>query len=91
MNDGWNIKEEMTNHRDSGDFIIDILEARKEFADDPHSLGIRVLNIVSDFEGKVKDEFEDKLSQSPTLADAFAYSLRGYAEGDFRLKQQKEI
>jgi hypothetical protein len=86
---GVNITEEMVNHRDSGDFILDILSARKEFADDPHSLGIRILNIVGDFESKVQAECEAKETR-PVIQTFYAELDKINAEGDFKLKQKKE-
>jgi hypothetical protein len=86
---GANITEKMVNHRDSGDFILDILEARKEFADDPYSLGIRILNIVSDFEDKVKAEFEQDMLHERYKKLSESIDKRN-ALGDHDLKQRKE-
>jgi hypothetical protein len=86
---GVNITEEMTNHRDLADVFLDILEARKEFADDPYSLGIRILNIVSDFESKVHAECEDKETR-PVIQTFYAELDRLYDAGDYRLKMSKE-
>jgi hypothetical protein len=86
---GVNITEEMVNHRDSGDFILDILSARKEFADDPHSLGIRILNIVSDFKSKVQAECEAKETR-PVIQTFYAELDKLYDAGDYRLKMSKE-
>jgi regulator of sirC expression with transglutaminase-like and TPR domain len=86
----FNLNESIVNHRDSGDFILDILEARKEFADDPHSLGIRILNIIADFEDKVKADFEKDADTRPVIQTFYAELDKLYDAGDYRLKMSKE-
>jgi hypothetical protein len=91
MNDGWNLKEAIINHVDSGDLILDILEAQEECGDDKHGLGVRVANIINDFKDKVEAEYNDPLLFIKNI-DAKVNRIinESNARGDFDLKQRKE-
>lgn len=85
----FDLNEAIINHIDSGDLILDILEASQEFANDKHALGVRVANILNDFADKVKAEHEGR---TDLLASAFMQESidKFNALGDFGLKQCKE-
>jgi hypothetical protein len=85
----FDLNEAIINHVDSGDLILDILEAQQEFANDKHALGVRVANILNDFADKVKAEHEGR---TDLLASVYMQERidRFNALGDFQLKQRKE-
>lgn len=84
----FDLNEAIINHVDSGDLILEILEAKKEFASDTASFGIRVANILNDFSDKVINEINE---QSDLLAPLFQDSLdKLNALGDYKLKERKE-
>lgn len=84
-----NIKEAIINHIDLGDLIGDILDAQDEYADDKHSFGVRVANLLNDFRDKVVDEHNGRVDyMSSPYVKKYLDELA--AVGDFKLKQSKE-